>query len=253
MKKIIALSGLLLVSANLPLLLVSCQAKEYKDFLSHINNHESFVAMLGAKDDDKTKNFEKVIKDDLFKTRFNYLMGETVTDYNNNKGKSDGDSKSHLTGWGEEVKTNPLNLYTYKSKEKASLHQEKFAKQIDSWLNDRLFDYWDNGQTNPYKNQNKQQNKDYVKKYLEGLEQSPMFILIRNGKLVWISNAFDLSIATTPSQAQAQENMDNWFGYDGTKKFDNPKINKEGIYYKFAQDDKVYTNIIDAIKKANTN
>ncbi|ASP28033.1 hypothetical protein SCORR_v1c02590 [Spiroplasma corruscae] len=183
MKKILATLSVLTIATSSAATVVSCSSNvHYKEFLQWINNKETFLLYIGAKDCDFCQKFESNIEynKQYFDDKLNQISGE----YNNNVSSLNNLNDS-FTGYGETLNNN-LNLRQFVIDEKANNFKEKWSENIVTWLVDKLTEVYYELTLNIGSNETIQKNvaKEKVKEYFDKIKATPMFLIIRNGKVV---------------------------------------------------------------------
>ncbi|AKX33929.1 hypothetical protein SLITO_v1c02740 [Spiroplasma litorale] len=202
MKKILATLSVLTLATTSATTVISCSSNvNYKQFLQWIDNKETFLLYIGAKDCDFCQKFEANLESN--KTFFDNKLEELSGQYNNSVSSIKPDENS-FTGYGEELNNN-LNLREFVSDEKANNFKEKWSENIINWLIDRMTDIYYKSMLDIGSNETIQKKvaKSKVKEYFDKIKATPMFLIIRNGKIVsweigfdqdetgWVENSLD--------------------------------------------------------------
>ncbi|WP_338984568.1 lipoprotein [Spiroplasma endosymbiont of Diplazon laetatorius] len=190
MRKLLSVISVTALVGTSSLSVVSCSSNKYfKEFKGWIDNKESFILYMGADDCEYCQGFEYLQEKEssYFKTK----TKELNTNYNQEIKGLNGNYSDSMTAFGEKL-NNDLEFRTMKTEEKANKFDEKWSKNILSWLVDEVTEVY------KYREYNNSQLSDklvtklakakvetYLKKDNLGI---PFFLVIRNGKVAgWYS------------------------------------------------------------------
>ncbi|AKU79506.1 hypothetical protein [Spiroplasma turonicum] len=183
MRKILAALSVVSLASAGATTVISCSSNVlYKQFLQWIENKESFVLYIGAKDCDYCQKFEANI--DYNQSYFNDKLSQISGEYNNSISKYNGNDDS-FTSYGQKL-NNDLNLRSFIAEEKSNNFKEKWSENIIKWLVDKVAEIYYSAMLDIGHNETIQKKvaKDKVKEYFNKIKGTPMFIIIRNGKIV---------------------------------------------------------------------
>ncbi|WP_339020424.1 lipoprotein [Spiroplasma endosymbiont of Atherix ibis] len=210
MKKLLSVISTATLVGTSTLTVVSCSSnKNYNEFKKWIDNKDSFILYIGEDNCPHCQDFEYVQK--KYNKKLNEKISELNTSYNqkvvNQEGSEHPDS---LIAYGQKL-NNDVDLRTFKTEEYQSKFTEKWTKNILNWMIDEV--------TQIYKKQYTigdmsdklatKLAKVKVKQYfnLDKIQGFPIFILIRNGKLVSWENGF----GNKPAGGWTETLLDNLF------------------------------------------
>ncbi|AOG60638.1 hypothetical protein SHELI_v1c06870 [Spiroplasma helicoides] len=216
MKKLLnVLAASALISTS-TVAVVSCSNRNFTEFQGWIANKESFVLYIGAKDCDYCNKFEDsltMVKEyngyDFIQSKFDSLLNEYTTILDTKEVEQE-----PLTDYGQKLSHSKIDFRQFVIDSKADNFNEKWSENLLKWvisqatemyMNDEFsnqtnFDSWKQG----YRNIAKEKTKSYFNS--SSVKGTPLFLVIRNGKLVSWINGFEQS---TPVDYEAS--LNTWF------------------------------------------
>ncbi|AGR42308.1 lipoprotein [Spiroplasma diminutum] len=187
MRKLLSVISATALVGTSTLTVVSCSSNKYfKEFKKWIDNKESFLLYIGADDCTHCIDFENAKKDNSDK--FNEKLMQITTGYNQTIANNENEYPETMTAFGEKL-NNEVDFREFKTEELANNFKEKWSKNIISWMVDQVTPIYKDktyGNTGTNDTVATRLSKKAVEAYFDSSDNkgTPMFILIRNGKLV---------------------------------------------------------------------
>ncbi len=167
------------------LAVISCSSnKKFNEFKGWINNKESFILYMGADDCPHCKDFDNAKKD--YSDKFDSKMNELNTSYEQKVVNQGANYPDSMTAYGEKL-NNKVDFREFKTEEVQNKFNEKWSKNILDWMIEEVTEIYKTkvfGNTGINDKIAYNESKKKVKTYFNNNNGVPMFIIIRNGKLV---------------------------------------------------------------------
>ncbi|WP_101780869.1 lipoprotein [Spiroplasma monobiae] len=209
MRKLLSVISATALVGTAAMNVVSCSSNAYyKEFKGWIDNKESFLLYIGADDCDHCKNFESTIESekDYFNDKIDQLNANYETIAVTKHGKSDENS---LTNYGQYL-NNKVDYRYFKTAEKENNFNEKWSKNILDWMIEEVTEIIKQEilRVTPDFSEKIAYNlaKNSTKTYFNNNKGTPMFLLVRNGKLVGWQAGF-----VEDTQKWDKIAIDKWF------------------------------------------
>ncbi|WP_338969355.1 lipoprotein [Spiroplasma endosymbiont of Labia minor] len=218
MKKMLTLLATITLTTPTTVSVVSCSSNtNFKDFEKWINQEQSFILYVGAKDCPHCQVFDKVFANrdlDQFEkninTRIDANSNTIISQWYNTQqdyeelAESKTISDDYNSNYSQELKGNLLFHY-FQSDNYSTIWSEKWASNLVDWLVDgmiarqKIIDDFRYGDNDSFYD-----SLDFK----SAIESTPLFVIIRNGKLAGVTNGMEDESTTGNNDDQL---IDDWF------------------------------------------
>lgn len=156
---------------------------KFNEFTNWINNQETFVLYIGARDCPYCNAYENAKTREETKGLFQEILNDVwASEYNANAQENFKPEK--YNNYGEKLKYNEVKYHEFTESSPSTLWELEWAKKMYDWLIDNMYELTKDYQSGNSENEWKEKIKAIIKK------ESPTFVLVRNGRLVSVQSGF---------------------------------------------------------------
>jgi hypothetical protein len=191
MKRLLTVLGAIQLVATPAMTVISCDSnKNYETFKGWIDNKDSFVLYIGADDCEHCNDLDKALNDltDGNKHGTDIMrdgLAKIAADWN-----KAGNGEDQYIG-ADEVKS--IDFHSFKDDKYDGIwNNSKWMKNIRDWTVDQYYDLFVSYDPN-FVDDNTYYTEDVVKDAIKTMivgNGTPIFVVVRNGKLVTVDNGF---------------------------------------------------------------
>ncbi|QHX36827.1 lipoprotein [Spiroplasma sp. BIUS-1] len=209
MRKLLSVISATTLVGTSAMSVVSCSSNKYfQQFKGWIDNKESFLLYIGADNCPHCQDFENTQKD--HKEKFDGLINDLNNSYNTKISDITTPDPDSKTAYGEKL-NNKVDLRTFKTEDYNNKFTEKWSKNILNWVIDQVTEILKQELMKTVSSEKiaTKMAKDKTKAYFDNSENLgfPMFLLIRNGKLV----SWEVGFGTDAPGGWTETLLDQWF------------------------------------------